>query len=281
MSCCDPRGCDKFFSPRFARRVAQAVSQTWRRQDRAAHDRVPRAARHRGCDRTRGRRRRRRDPARTAQARCARSVSLELSSAYDEEARELLREARLEGRADRRIRDIADGEDGIEPADVVVLHRVVCCYPDYERLLTAVAAHAPRLVVFSYPRRNAISRLVVAAQNLSFRLLRREFRTFAHPPAAMLNVLTNADFVRASTTTGSSGRWPGSSDSETSTPAPAPPADLPQLDRSSPPTSGATGGQQIRPKRAEMLISVRLRFELFEQGFSSPAEAHRNAGANS
>jgi hypothetical protein len=56
--------------------------------------------------------------------------------------------------------------------------------------LTAVAEHAQRLVVFSYPRRNAISRLVVAAQNFSFRLLRREFRTFAHPPAAMLKVLT-------------------------------------------------------------------------------------------
>jgi hypothetical protein len=23
----------------------------------------------------------------------------------------------------------------VEPADVVMLHRVVCCYPDYERLL--------------------------------------------------------------------------------------------------------------------------------------------------
>jgi magnesium-protoporphyrin O-methyltransferase len=29
----------------------------------------------------------------------------------------------------------------------------------------------------------------VAAQNLTFRLLRRKFRTFVHPPAAMLDVL--------------------------------------------------------------------------------------------
>jgi magnesium-protoporphyrin O-methyltransferase len=56
--------------------------------------------------------------------------------------------------------------------------------------LTAVAEHARRLVVFSYPRRDPISRLVVAVQNLSFKLLGKEFRTFAHPPAEMLSVLT-------------------------------------------------------------------------------------------
>ncbi|MEO8688825.1 MAG: hypothetical protein ABI611_11480 [Solirubrobacteraceae bacterium] len=62
-------------------------------------------------------------------------------------------------------------------------------YPGYKRLLGAAAAHARRALVFSYPRRNALSRAVVAAQNIGFRLRRREFRTFAHPPAAMLVVL--------------------------------------------------------------------------------------------
>jgi 16S rRNA G966 N2-methylase RsmD len=119
----------------------------------------------------------------------ARAVNLELSREYDAEARGLLREAGLEGRAERRQHDIAADPEGIEPADVVVLHRVVCCYPDYERLLGAAAGHARRLVVFSYPPRNAITRLLVTVQNLVFRLLRKEFRTFAHPPAAMLAVL--------------------------------------------------------------------------------------------
>jgi 16S rRNA G966 N2-methylase RsmD len=117
------------------------------------------------------------------------AVNLELSPAYDDDARSLLREAGLEDKAVRLLRDIAvDGEE-IAPADVVVLNRVVCCYPDYERLLTAAAGHARRLVVFSYPPRNPISRCLVAGQNLVLRARRREFRTFAHPPAAMLAVL--------------------------------------------------------------------------------------------
>jgi Methyltransferase domain len=119
----------------------------------------------------------------------ARTVNLELSPAYDEEAMGLLREAAVEGRAERRLHDLAADPEAIEAADVVVLHRVVCCYPDYERLLGAAAEHAWRLLIFSYPPRNAVSRLLIAAQNLFFRLRRIEFRTFAHSPARMLAVL--------------------------------------------------------------------------------------------
>lgn len=125
-----------------------------------------------------------------------RAMNLELSPAYGEEAQRLLREAGLEERAGWRLHDIAANPEGIEPADVVVLHRVVCCYPDYERLLGAAAQHARRLLVFSYPPRNGISRLLIGAQNLIFRLLRKEFRTFVHPPSAMLAVLGGQGFRR-------------------------------------------------------------------------------------
>jgi magnesium-protoporphyrin O-methyltransferase len=43
--------------------------------------------------------------------------------------------------------------------------------------------------VFSHPPRNLVSRALFAAQNLMFRVRGSEFRTFAHPPAAMLAVL--------------------------------------------------------------------------------------------
>ena len=119
----------------------------------------------------------------------ARTVNLELSPGYDEVAAQLLREHGLEGRAERRLQDIAVEPESVEPADVVVLHRVVCCYPDYERLLGAVAEHARHAVVFSYPPRNVMSRAWVAGANLVLRVMRREYRTFAHPPRAMLDVL--------------------------------------------------------------------------------------------
>jgi hypothetical protein len=103
----------------------------------------------------------------------ARSVNLELSPAYEREAERLLGEAGVAGRVERRLHDIAVDPDAVAPADVVVLHRVVCCYPDYERLLGAAAAHARRLLVFSYPRCNAVSRLFIVAQNVWFRIRRK------------------------------------------------------------------------------------------------------------
>jgi 16S rRNA G966 N2-methylase RsmD len=187
--CCDPRGCDRFFNTRFAGRVAKRYRK--RGLDKTAR-RMVAFLEANGIDGAsvleigggvgeihiellkRG---------------AGRAVNLELSPAYDAEARELLAEAGLEDRVQRRLHDIAIDPDAVEPADIVVLHRVVCCYPDYERLLGVAAARAGRQLVFSHPPRNAISRFVVGAQNLAFRLMRREFRTFAHPPAAMLAVL--------------------------------------------------------------------------------------------
>ena len=119
----------------------------------------------------------------------ASATNLELSPAYDAEAARLLAEAGLADRVHRRLVDIAADPTAVEPADIVVLHRVVCCYPDYATLLGVAADHTRRQLVFSHPPRNPLSRAVVATQNLLLRLSGREFRTFAHPPAAMLAVL--------------------------------------------------------------------------------------------
>jgi Methyltransferase domain len=129
-------------------------------------------------------------------AGAAHAVNLELSPGYDEEAARLLREAALEGRVDRRLHDIAVDPEGVEAADVVLLHRVVCCYPDYERLLGAAAQRARRFLVFSYPPRNVLARLFVTVENLVFKLLRKEYRSFTHPPSAMFGVLAERGLRR-------------------------------------------------------------------------------------
>jgi 16S rRNA G966 N2-methylase RsmD len=188
-SCCNTRGCDRFFGRRFARRVARKYREGG--LDDTAQRMVDFLA-ERGLEGAtvlevgggvgeiqiellkRG---------------AASAVNLELSPGYDDEAARLLQENGFEERVQRRLHDIAAAPAAVEPADVVVLNRVVCCYPDYERLLGVAGQHARRLLVFSYPPRNPVSRLVIGTQNLVFRLIRREFRTFAHPPARMLAVL--------------------------------------------------------------------------------------------
>jgi len=118
----------------------------------------------------------------------AKATNLEISTNYEEEATRLLGESGVADRVTRRFLDIATSPDEVESADVVVLHRVVCCYPDYERLLSAAGSHARRLLVFSYPPRNRVSRAAMAWENLFRRLRHNDFRSFVHPPAAMLAV---------------------------------------------------------------------------------------------
>jgi magnesium-protoporphyrin O-methyltransferase len=122
-------------------------------------------------------------------AGAASATNLELSPAYETEAAALIAEAGFTGRVHRRLVDITADPAAIEPHDVVILHRVVCCFPDYAALLGSAARHARSQLVFSHPPRNPVSRAFVATQNLLLRLGGREFRTFAHPPAAMLAVV--------------------------------------------------------------------------------------------
>ena len=103
--------------------------------------------------------------------------------------------------------DLAATPDAVEAHDIVVLHRVVCCYPDVQRLLTAAADHATRLLVFSHPPANILSRAVFAAENLLFRVRRTPFRTYVHDPDAMR---TAAEHGRLRATRSTSMRTRGS-----------------------------------------------------------------------
>jgi magnesium-protoporphyrin O-methyltransferase len=118
-------------------------------------------------------------------AGAAGSVNVELSPAYERHARELAAEAGLADRVERRLLDFAARADELEPADVVVLNRVVCCYPDYDRLVGAAAEHARGRLVLTFPRDAWWTRAGVAASNGWLRLRGNTFRAFVHPPAAI------------------------------------------------------------------------------------------------
>jgi magnesium-protoporphyrin O-methyltransferase len=113
-------------------------------------------------------------------------TNLEISTQYEEEAARLLQRSGMAGRVDRRLLDIARAPDQVEPADVVILHRVVCCYADYPRLLSAAATHARRQLVYSHPADNLVARAAIGGENLLRKVRRNAFRAYVHPPEAMI-----------------------------------------------------------------------------------------------
>jgi len=190
--CCEPDGYDEMFDDRFARRVAKryrrrGLSRSARAIVSFLTDRGVEGATVLEIGGGVGE-----IQVELLRRGAARATNLEISTNYEAEAAALLDRSGMQGRGERRLLDIAQQPEDVDEADVVVLHRVVCCYPDYERLLGAAGSKAGRLLVFSHPPRNIATRTLLWWENSLRRRKGDPFRTFAHPPPAMLAVLGRA-----------------------------------------------------------------------------------------
>jgi magnesium-protoporphyrin O-methyltransferase len=115
-----------------------------------------------------------------------RATNVEISGGYEEQATALLAERGLADRVDRRVADFVTEGAAVEPHDLVVLHRVVCCYPDVDALMTAAADHALTRLVLTYPQERLPIRLGLRVINLWLRVSGCGFRTYVHPVARIL-----------------------------------------------------------------------------------------------
>jgi 2-polyprenyl-3-methyl-5-hydroxy-6-metoxy-1,4-benzoquinol methylase len=112
------------------------------------------------------------------EAGAARATNIELSGGYEDAAAELIAEHGLTGRVERRVGDFVTID--VDPHDVVVLHRVVCCYPDVQTLVSAAADHTKRTLLLTYPQERVWMRAGLRLINAWLRLTRCGFRTYVH-----------------------------------------------------------------------------------------------------
>ena len=126
------------------------------------------------------------------------ATHVDASSAYLREAKQ---EAARRGHSER-VRfihaDFTDVAAELPAADVVTLDRVVCCYPDFRRLLKAAAEHSQRALALTYPRETWFLRIGLTVINFLQHLRRDPFRVFLHPVADMDALLRKEGFRRIS-----------------------------------------------------------------------------------
>ncbi|MGH3044516.1 MAG: class I SAM-dependent methyltransferase [Gaiellaceae bacterium] len=115
-----------------------------------------------------------------------RATNLELSPEYEDVAADLAQEAGVSERVERRLGDLVADPGLAGEADAVLMHRVVCCYPDYDGLVGAASERSRRFLVMSFPRSRTLIRLGMGAVNVAARLLRWEYRTWVHSPEAIV-----------------------------------------------------------------------------------------------
>jgi hypothetical protein len=124
----------------------------------------------------------------------AAATNVELSPSWEQPAAQVLTRKGLVEQVDRRIGNFVSMADELPEADVVILHRVICCYPDWRAMLGAALAKTRRVVAFTVPRNRWWTRWVVTAGNRLLRLRGREFRAFVHPPRRMIETLEAEGF---------------------------------------------------------------------------------------
>ena len=122
------------------------------------------------------------------------AVDVDASRAYVSAARE---ESERQGHADRvdyRVGDFVALADVIEPADVVALDRVICCYSDMSSLVARSAALAKGRYGLVYPRYTWLGRVAHRDDQYRGSACRgRHFgRTSIAPPMSTRSSLTTA-----------------------------------------------------------------------------------------
>lgn len=130
------------------------------------------------------------------QAGAKESVGVDAASVYLDTARA---EAERRGKGDyvRGLRgDFLDLSDEVEPADVVTLDKVICCYPDMGELVSRSVGKARTLYGIVVPRETRLVKAAFAGFNLWLRLRRSAFRAFVHPVADMERLISQAGFEK-------------------------------------------------------------------------------------
>jgi len=113
------------------------------------------------------------------------AVHVDISPNYLSAAREEAERRGHTARVEFVHADFVDAAPTLGEADVVTLDRVICCYPDMDRLVGLAAEKARRIVGAVYPREAWWMRAAVVTVNAVSRIRRSAFRTYVHPPSAI------------------------------------------------------------------------------------------------
>lgn len=114
------------------------------------------------------------------------------------EARQKTEEEGLSDRIQFRLGNGA--KDPLEPHDVVVLDKVICCYPDWKGMIDNTAGPARSVYGFVIPRSDGFSSLItkafVGVGNIFLRLRKCGFRAFVHDYREIHTHLAELGFTR-------------------------------------------------------------------------------------
>jgi hypothetical protein len=122
------------------------------------------------------------------------STHVDASTGYLKVAEKHAEERNLNQRMEFRFGDFIEMSADLEPADIVTLDRVICCYPDREKMIENAALKAMKYIGLVYPRDRWGANLAITIGNLWFKIQGSNFRTFIHRPEDVDRQIRNYGF---------------------------------------------------------------------------------------
>ncbi len=90
--------------------------------------------------------------------------------------------------------DFNDVSDSIENHDYVTLDKVICCYPDYKKLLSNALTKSNEVLFLSFPIGGIVSKLLSKLSSIYFRFRNNPFRTYIHDPGEVHQFIESKGF---------------------------------------------------------------------------------------
>ena len=125
------------------------------------------------------------------------AIDVDASREYLATARSEAERRGLAGRVEYRYGDVVELTDELQPAEIVTLDSVICCYPYLEPLLAAATRSGPRLVGITYPRDVWWMRAFMRLYNLVHAVRRSPARYFIHRHADVERWMGGAGYTSA------------------------------------------------------------------------------------
>jgi magnesium-protoporphyrin O-methyltransferase len=122
------------------------------------------------------------------------AVGIDLAPKMLSEAEGRAAERQLTGRVSYLEGDFLEIGGRASEADVCILDKVVCCYPDAEMLLQKSLAKTKHTYALTYPRDRWFVRLWTRLWNSMLWVLRSGFRTFVHDPGQVERWIVETGF---------------------------------------------------------------------------------------
>ena len=121
----------------------------------------------------------------------ASAVDVDASSAYIAASRQEAERLGHAGRLSHQFGNFVDLAAQIANADVVALDRVICCFPEVERMVGESARKAQRIYALVFPKSAWWMRLARSVANAFMRLIGHKYRFFVHPSELVHFLITS------------------------------------------------------------------------------------------